>query len=59
MLQPCLGFLRPQPGLPLEMPKGAFINRQKKVDWQSLGGPCALGEGMMPARSSAEKGSRS
>lgn len=29
MLQPCPGFPRPQPRLPLEMPRGALINKQR------------------------------
>lgn len=55
MLQPCLGFPHPQPGLPLEMPRGALINRQMWLD-RALGIPVLLERGWCWPRAALGKG---
>lgn len=55
MLQLCLGFPRPQPRLPLEMPRGALINRKRWFD-RTLGVPVLLERGWCQQRAALGKG---
>lgn len=55
MPQLCLGFPRSQPGLPLEMPRGALINRERGLD-RALGVFVLLEKGWCQPRAELGKG---